>query len=150
MGVSIFVLIMFCFNSIGLAGMCSGRMHNTYNQTCHRGISANFFMTAVGLFFIFSWALILVCIFLYVPGVMLRHTVCKPLIELEDNQLFHSIKNFEEFHDLVKKIQFKNVLRQCSQSDKQQNDFRSKLYSLFQSELLKNQVQNLKKKHNKN
>jgi hypothetical protein len=84
----VFVLLLFVLFSLGLAGMCSRRMHNSYKQTCHRGKSARFFLTAIALFFLFSWVLIIVATVLYIPGIMVRQAICKPLIELEDNQLF--------------------------------------------------------------
>jgi hypothetical protein len=63
-------------------------MHNSFKQTCHRGKSARFFIAATALLFLFSWVLVIVSVALYIPGILARQGICKPLIELEDNQLF--------------------------------------------------------------
>jgi hypothetical protein len=84
----VFILLLFVLFSLGLAGMCSRRMHNSFKQSCHRGKSAKFFLAAIGLFYLFSWTLVIVGVVLYVPGITARQGICKPLIELEDNPLF--------------------------------------------------------------
>lgn len=89
MGISGFMLLLFILYSFGLAGMCARRTHHNYKQTCHRGVSANFLLSGVGFYFIFSWAILIVCICLYVPGIFARHGVCVPAIQMENNELFN-------------------------------------------------------------
>ena len=88
MGFSILMLALFFLYGLGLAGMFTRRTHNNYSQTCHRGISANFFLSAVGLFFIFSIVIAIACMTLSIPGTVLRRLACKPVIELEQNEVF--------------------------------------------------------------
>ncbi|RNA13544.1 prominin isoform X4 [Brachionus plicatilis] len=88
LGASVFMLSLFILHSLGLAGMCSRRMHNNHKQSCHRGISANFFLAGTAFYFLFAFFLIVLCVIMFVPGITFRQVVCKPTFELEDNHIF--------------------------------------------------------------
>jgi hypothetical protein len=83
------MLFLFILYSFGLTGMCARRRHQNYKQTCHRGVAANFLLSGVGIYFLLSWLVLFVCVCLFVPGILSRHFVCKPAIELEDNAFFN-------------------------------------------------------------
>ena len=88
MGVCLFILLLFILFSSGLSGVCARRKHKNIKQSCHRGVSANFLMSGVTFFYLFSWLLVLIAILLFVPGILMRQFACKPLIELENNKIF--------------------------------------------------------------
>jgi cytochrome c biogenesis factor len=88
MGVCLFILFLFVLFSSGLSGVCARRKHKNIKQSCHRGVSANFLMSGVVFYFLFSWLLVLIAITIFVPGILIRQFACKPLIELDNNKLF--------------------------------------------------------------
>lgn len=81
------MLLLFVMFSIGLAGIWARRKHNIHKRLCHRGVSANFFMAAIGIYFLITWAILIGCILLMVPNVFLRQVVCRPSTDLENSKL---------------------------------------------------------------
>ena len=65
LGVSTFMLFLFLMYAFGLAGMCARRKHANYKQCCHRGTSANFLLASAGFYFLFTWIIIIVCMYHY-------------------------------------------------------------------------------------
>lgn len=112
LAVSVFMLVIFLMHSCGLAGMCARRKHQNYKQCCHRGISANFLLASSSFYFLFAWVLIIVCIALYLPGMTVRQFACKPLIDLEHNDIFNVLKTQPE----LKKVNA--IIKDVTQMDK--------------------------------
>lgn len=110
LGICIFVLSLFILHSLGLAGMCSRRMHNNYKQTCHRGISANFFLAATSIYFIFGIFLIVLCIAMFLPGILIRD-VCRPVLKLDDDQTFSLLQN--QISDYVGNSSVSKIIYDC-------------------------------------
>jgi len=88
MSLCLFVLFLFVLFGSGMGGICARRKHKNIKQSCHRGVSASFLMCGVSFYFLFSWIAVITAVILFVPGISIRHLVCKPLIELDNNQLF--------------------------------------------------------------
>ncbi len=86
--VSVFFLFLFLLYATGLAGICARRTNLARKQCCHRTTLARMMLAGIGFFFIFSWLFLIFSVTMSVPGVFVRHLVCKPLIEIENNQLF--------------------------------------------------------------
>ncbi len=86
--VSVFVLFLFLLYATGLVGICARRTNLSKRQCCHRTTMARIMLAGVGFFFIFSWLLLVFSITMLVPGIFARQLVCKPAIEIENNQLF--------------------------------------------------------------
>lgn len=84
--------LLFLLFSLGLAGIFCNRKQNNYHQTCHRGMSSNLLLAAVGLFFIFAIILAAASVSLSLFGIFARQLVCKPSIDLNQNEAFRVFK----------------------------------------------------------
>ena len=136
MGLSAFMLLLFLIYSFGLSGMCARRTHQNYKQTCHRGVSANCLLTGVSFYFIFSWVILVVCLVLYIPGILSRHLICSPVIELDDSKvisvciyIFSSLCQYMDYWFLIdcflkfKDRQKLDISKPSTQSTHQSNEF---------------------------
>lgn len=134
MSICLFILFLFVLYGSGMGGICARRKHKNIKQSCHRGVSANFLMCGVYFYFMFSWIAVLISIILFVPGISVRHLVCKPLIELDNNQIFKnvfkaSVNAYEsqipnskgtdplQKIEIPKDFNFTLVLNQCDKSE---------------------------------
>ena len=88
MSICLFILFLFVLYGSGMGGIFARRRHKNIKQSCHRGVSANFLMCGVYFYFMFSWIAVFISILLFVPGISIRHLLCKPFIELDNNQIF--------------------------------------------------------------
>lgn len=131
MGICAFMLIMFILYTFGLAGMCARRTHHNYKQTCHRGVSANFLLAGVGFYFLFSWIILIVCIILFVPGILTRHGVCSPATQLEKNELF---MDFKKNNNKLADLNFTRLVDDCHKTN------RSKEIDRFLSKEIRNVI----------
>ena len=74
-----------------MVGICARRQHKNIKQTCHRGVSAKLLCSGVVFYFFFAWIFVIASILILIPGISMRHLVCKPLIELDKNDIFNVI-----------------------------------------------------------
>lgn len=111
LAVCVFVLFLFFLYSTGLVGILARRTSSFKSQCCHRTIHSRLIMSGVGFFFLFSWILMILAITLYIPGIAMRHMVCKPAIEIENNQFAKSmVPEFEAKYD----FNYTVILRECN------------------------------------
>jgi len=111
MVVSVFMLFLFVLYAIGLTGICARRTQQHMKQSCHRSSLARLMLSGVGFYFIFSWLLLIVSVTLFVPGIAFRHMVCKPAIEIENNQIYQTILDVNK----TSSFKFTKLLRECDQ-----------------------------------
>ena len=88
LGLSGLCTLLFLLFSLGLAGIFCNRKQNNYHQSCHRGIASNLLLAAVGLFFIFAITMAVSAAVLSIFGIFGRQLVCKPAIDLNQNEAF--------------------------------------------------------------
>lgn len=113
-GICLFVLFLFILFSIGMVGICARRKHKNIKQTCHRGVSANLLCSGAVFYFLFAWTFIIASICLFVPGITFRHFICKPLIELDQNNIFNAIYKANIESD----FNFTKALNECDKFGK--------------------------------
>lgn len=86
--ISVFFLILFLTYSLGLLGVCARKSRLNHKPSCQRRCHAGLIITGITLFFIFAGLVLVLALTLYVPGIIMRHGVCKLAIEIETNQLY--------------------------------------------------------------
>lgn len=89
--ISVFILFLFLIFGTGLAGICARRRQFSIKKTCHRGMLSKILLSGTAFFYLFSWIIILFSVTLYVPGISFRQFICKPAIDIENNQLVQVI-----------------------------------------------------------
>lgn len=132
MVISVFILFLFLIYAFGLAGICARR---SQAQCCERSKLARLLLSGVVFFFLFSWLILIFSVTLYVPGVTFRHLICKPAIELENNQIVQNLIG-DYTNDSIK---FTKMLRECDtfgRSNEIKLAFDSKLKNIIQNEFV--------------
>lgn len=111
--ICVFILFLFLIFGTGLAGICARRAQFSIKRTCHRGVLSRLLLSGCGFFFLFSWIILLFSVTLYVPGVSFRQFICKPAIEIENNQL---VQNVLQTYNLSE-TKFTKIIRECDKSN---------------------------------
>lgn len=72
-----------------------------------------FFNSGVGVFLILSFFLMFITFLVFSAGIISNIFACRPLIQLDDNELVKITKNFKDVKDLIGDLSLKNLLNDC-------------------------------------
>ncbi len=125
MAVNVIILFIFLLYSMGTIGICARRSSPKKKKCCDRTTHAKLLLSAVGFFILFGLLFLFAAIALLVPGILLRQVVCKPVIEIENSELYRRLQ--PELKDLI----FKSAPQFANQSVLVENLFSLKLATVL-------------------
>ncbi|KAG5679160.1 hypothetical protein PVAND_008750 [Polypedilum vanderplanki] len=116
--VSSVLLIVLVFTTFGLlCGICGKRPDGYGDDCCTKGAGSRFLMCGVAIIFLTISALLIICLGLFLAGLVMRRGACDPLKNPQHDQIFSDyIDKFVDINKFVFKNQ-KNPLQQPEQNE---------------------------------
>lgn len=101
--ISSVLLVIFVFTTFGLlCGICGKRPDGYGDDCCTKGAGSRFLMCGVALIFLTISVLLVICLSLFLAGLVMRRGACDPLKNPQHDQIFNSyIDNFIDINKFV-------------------------------------------------
>lgn len=119
LGAASILLLIVIFNYLGiLFGLC-GERHGDNSNCCSKNVAANFLLTAVGFFFLFSWILMILVIVYFILGGVLYTEGCRYIDRSHPQLLRPFLLPFNSslhFDTQVVDVRFYQILENCGKN----------------------------------